>query len=181
VSDLSQIVRTACARKGWDLSELAEKAGISRTTLYHLLEGHTDKPRLATLSRLAEPLGLEVDELLGGPPSPLATPITPTETIPFSEAAVREFDAAANPSVDEVARERPDLFRGWEPEDWAELRSMFGTGGALNPGGVVRAADAINRRREAVRKLRVVLETHLSDVAIGLVETLYEMVRVKGA
>ncbi len=177
--DLGHIVRSACARKGWDLSELAEKAGISRTTLYHLLEGHTDKPRLGTLSRLAEPLGLEVDELLGGP----ANVVLPgaAATISFSEAAAREFDAAANPAVDEVARERPDLFRGWESDDWAELRSMFGTGGALNPGGVVRAADAINRRREAVRKLRIVLETHLSDVAIGLVETLYEMVRVKGA
>jgi transcriptional regulator with XRE-family HTH domain len=169
--DFRQIVRMACARKGWDLGELAENAGISRTTLYHLLEGHTDNPRLATISRLADTLDLEVSELLG---------VEAAEAIaPLSEEAAREIDAAANPAVAEVAAERPELFRNWESDDWAELRSMFGTGGNLNAGGVVRAAEAINRRREAVRKLRIVLETHLSDVAIGLVDTLYEMVRVK--
>ncbi len=173
MSDLGHIVRMACARKGWDLGELAEKAGISRTTLYHLLEGHTDKPRLATLNRLAESLGIEVDELLAEPPSSNGGVSTTPEVI------TNDFDAATNPAVSQVASERPDLFRDWEADDWIELRSMFGVGGGLNPGGVVRAAEGINRRRDAVRKLRIVLETHLSDVAIGLVDTLYEMVRVK--
>lgn len=169
MSDLGHIVRTACARKGWDLGELAERANISRTTLYHLLEGHTDNPRLATLNRLADSLGIGVDELLGnGSPPRNGT-----------DRVAQAIDSAANPAVDEVARERPDLFHNWEPEDWAELRSMFGTGGGLNAGGVVRAADTINRRRDAVRKLRIVLETHLSDVAIGLVDTLYDLVRAK--
>lgn len=174
MSNLSRIVRMACARKGWDLGELAERASISRTTLYHLLEGHTDKPRLATLNRLAESLGIEVDELLGTPSS--QTNGTSGNNV---DTSALEIDTAANPAVRAVAQERPDLFRDWEPDDWVELRSMFGTGGNLNPGGVVRAAEGINRRRESVRKLRVVLETHLSDVAIGLVDTLYDMVKAK--
>jgi transcriptional regulator with XRE-family HTH domain len=176
MADFRHIVRMACARKGWDLGQLAENAGISRTTLYHLLEGHTDKPRLATINRLAATLDLQVEDLLGHPsPDPSFSRLEPEA----DESSAREIDAAANPAVDEVAAERPDLFRNWEPDDWTELRSMFGTGGNLNAGGVVRAAEAINRRREAVRKLRIVLETHLSDVAIGLVDTLYDMVRVK--
>jgi transcriptional regulator with XRE-family HTH domain len=167
---LSLRVKARCARRGWDLRDLAEQAGISRTTLYHLLEGRTARPHGATLGRLAEAFDTSVEELLADlPPSHRS-----------SEEAAARFDRATNPQVDEVARDRPGLFAAWSPDDWDELYSTFGAGGALTRHGVVAAAEAINRKREIIRRLHIVLETHLRVVAEELVDTLYRMVRPAG-
>jgi transcriptional regulator with XRE-family HTH domain len=157
-------LRAAVGRQGWDLQQLAEAAGISRTTLYHLLEGHTSRPRGSTLHALAQVLQVPVDELLSA---------FPTE----SRLSPAAFDRATNPEVDAVARERPALFQGWCTDDWDELYSTFGTGGALNRQGVFIAAEGINRKRETVRRLHLVLDTHLRVVAEQLIDTLYRMVR----
>ena len=79
--------------------------------------------------------------------------------------------------ISEIYRESPELFTSWRPEEWDELYSMFGTGGQLSPQGVVEAANRINRKRETIQQLHVVLETHLGEVAAKLIETLYQMVR----
>ena len=167
---LADRLRAECARRQWDLSQLADHAGISRTTLYHLLEGHTSRPHGTTLNALAEALEIPVGELLA-----LASgePVAPRDCL-FESSA---FDRATNPEVDAVARERPQLFAHWDEADWDELYSSFGTGGALSSSGVVTAAESINRKRETVRRLHIVLETHLRVVAEELVDTLYRMVR----
>lgn len=171
---LTQRIRTECARRGWDLQTLAERAEVSRTALYHLLEGHTARPRGKTLHNLAAAFDVPVEELLGKS-SPSAANSTRTLTVDL--AAAREFDRATNPEVDAVAAERPNLFRNWSPADWDELYSTFGAGGALNRPGVVAAAESINRKRETVRRLHLVLETHLRTVAEELIDSLYRMVR----
>jgi transcriptional regulator with XRE-family HTH domain len=161
-------LRGAIARSGADLQRLAEQAGISRTTLYHLLEGHTSRPRASTLKALAEALQLSPDEFLDESSLFDATrkPLTP-----------RNVDRVSNPEVTAVATERPTLFRDWSEEDWDELYSSFGTGGPLNRQGVVLSAERINRKRETIRRLHLVLETHLRVVAEELIDTLYRMVR----
>ncbi len=164
-SALAQRLRAECARRGWDMQELARRAGISRTTLYHLLEGRTGRPRGSTLNSIAESLQIDVAELLH-PQGPRSVP-----------SAARRFDRQTNPQVDLVARERPGLFTGWDESDWDELYSTFGTGGALTREGVIAAAEGINRRRETIRRLQIVLDTHLRVVAEELVDTLYRMVR----
>lgn len=40
-------VKEACAERGWSLSELARRAGISRPTLATALQGHPVRPRTA--------------------------------------------------------------------------------------------------------------------------------------
>jgi len=40
-------VKEACAERGWSLSELARRAGISRPTLATALKGHPVRPRTA--------------------------------------------------------------------------------------------------------------------------------------
>jgi hypothetical protein len=91
----------------------------------------------------------------------------------------RLFDRATNNEISEVRHECPELFSGWTDEDWDELYSTFGEGGSLNQEGVVEFAQKINRKRETLHKLQVVLETHLCPVAVNLIETLYEMVRIQ--
>lgn len=60
----------------------------------------------------------------------------------------RRLDEQTNPVVDEVAQDEPDLFDGWSSDDWAQLRSVRGVGGALTREGVVEEATKINENRD---------------------------------
>lgn len=93
--------------------------------------------------------------------------------------ARQAFDRRTNPVVTEVAAEAPELFSGWTADDWDELYSQFATGGALREEGVRITAARINHDRETLYRLRVVLQTHLADVAAGMVDTLYQLISVQ--
>jgi transcriptional regulator with XRE-family HTH domain len=168
-------IRSECIRRGWDLQEFADRAGLSRTTVYNLEHGRTARPHPTTFGKLAALLDLPVDELLAPQWRDGASP----ESTSFAGGhGPSAFDVATNPAVTDVMRERPELFAGWDRDDVAELYSLFGVGGELNHRGVVCAAEAINRKRETIRKLHVVLETHLRERAIDLIDLLYDLVRV---
>jgi transcriptional regulator with XRE-family HTH domain len=167
-------LRDLCVVRGWDLGELARRAGVSRTTLYQLDRRRIRRPHSGTLGRIAAALGI--------PPSALWTEEAGASPQPALHVSAAEaFDRATNPAVAAVAAEQPGLFDRWKANDWAELYSTFGVGGELTPEGVVATAEAMNRKREVVQQLQVVLETHLADVAANVVATLYGMVRVSPA
>jgi transcriptional regulator with XRE-family HTH domain len=178
--ELGQRIRELRLARGWGIEALARHAGVSRTTLHNLEKGLTPNPRAGTVKKLAEAFEIAVGELLadrapagdGGPRS--AVPRTPFAA-EQSEAGRRQFDRYTNPTVDEVRAERPRLFLGWSNDNWDELYSEFGIGGPLTPQGVVQAAEAINRKRETLRQLSVVLETELGEVAARMIATLHDM------
>lgn len=170
---LAREVQSRCLKRGWDLQEVARRAGISRTTLSHLLHGRTRHPHTATLHRLARALEIEPERLLDHPRPYTADVPSACET----DDASRRFDRQTNTTVAEVADEFPTLFAGWTREEWDELYSTFGTGGPLSREGVAATAERMNRKRATVEQLQVLLETHLGEVAAGMIETLYRMVR----
>lgn len=108
----------------------------------------------------------------GGSIAPHSDPGPPLE-------ARQTFDRLTNPVVTEVAADAPELFSGWTADDWDELYSQFATGGALREEGVRLTAARINHDRETLYRLRVVLQTHLADVAAGMVDTLYQLISVE--
>jgi transcriptional regulator with XRE-family HTH domain len=171
--NLGARIRAECVRRGLELQELAEQAGVSRTTLYHLERGHTGRVRTRTLQKIAGALGLTVEDLF----SPLRS--IPLAASTFDREKSRSFDRATNPLVTEVMQEQPHLFAGWSESDVDELYSTFGTGGPLSARGVINAAEAINRKRDAIHKLHVVLETHLREHALGMIDMMYQMVQPK--
>jgi transcriptional regulator with XRE-family HTH domain len=168
---LAARVRFERLHRGWDVCELERRSGVARTTLYHLEKGHTQRVRSSTVGALAKAFELEVDQLVGG-----GAPLPPT-----ARERSATFDRATNPAVAEVARERPEVFEGWSAEDWEEINSQFGVGGQLTPLGALKAAEAINEKRETIRQLQVVLETHLRDVAREMIGTFYRMVQATPA
>ena len=180
--ELGRRIRAARIQQGWDLGHLARLAEISRTTLYRLEQGRTLRPRTSILARISRALGPSFDRSDGtladvdSATSLLSNP--PHEAHEGSQK--RQFNRETNPLVDEVAQEYPGLFRDWTDDEWDELYSSFGTGGALTTEGVVQQALRTNRKRRTIRQLHVVLETHLDEVAIGLIETLYQMLRPTG-
>ncbi len=166
---IARRVRARCLQKQWDLNELSRRAGLSPGTLHQLLHGRTRRPHLKTIARLADALDVSVAELCADEAG--------AHEKGESDRQAAEFDRRTNPRIAEVAGESPHLFAGWSTGDWDGLYSQFGAGGALTRDGVVRAAERVNRRRETLRRLRVVLETHLEDVATEMVGALYRMVR----
>jgi transcriptional regulator with XRE-family HTH domain len=169
IPELAARVRHERLQRGWDLSELARRAEVSRTTLYHLEKGHTRRIRSSTVKTIADAFEMSVESLVSSHRA--------AGTRQGSEAAA--FDRATNPAVADVVKERPAVFAGWSPDEWDELYSQFGVGGPLTPLGVLSAAEAINQKRETIRQLHVVLDTHLRDVARAMIETFYKMVQAK--
>jgi transcriptional regulator with XRE-family HTH domain len=152
--------------------ELAARSGISRTTLYQIERGGVSRPRATTLKRIADALEIDVARLMDT-----------DEPLPNGRDrrhAGELFDRSTNPSVKDVYEECPSLFAGWSTAEWDELYSTFGTGGQLTSDGVLQTAVHINRKREVAHRLNVLLETHLSDVAAGLIDTLYKLVSPVG-
>jgi transcriptional regulator with XRE-family HTH domain len=171
-SPLAARIRTECIRRGWALVELARRAGVARQTLYHLERSHTSRPHNETLQRIAKAFDIPVEVLLGEP-----VPAVPPGRTASGDEQRQKFDAGTNPAVAEVLRDQPHLVEGWSADDFDELNSAFGTGGALTPRGVEMAAESINRRRETVQKLQVVLETHLRKDAMDMIDMFYRMVQ----
>jgi transcriptional regulator with XRE-family HTH domain len=181
-ADVAANVRAACAEKGWNLGQLARQARVSRTTLYLLERGKIGKPHVTTLSRLAAALEVPPERLMrSAMPHPRAASIgSAIGDCPDEAASRTAFDRSTNPLVAEVHAESPGLFAGWSAAEWDELYSTFGTGGALTRQGVVETAEHISRKRETVRQLQVLLETHLGAAVARMVESLYEMVAIGG-
>jgi len=75
--------------------------------------------------------------------------------------------------VEEVVSDNPQLFHGWTQAEFDELHSRFGTGGALTDSGAVKAAQAMNRRREILQKVTLLLETNESELLETMIEALY--------
>lgn len=189
---LADVLRNMRLRKGWNMDRVAAAAGISRTTLYHLERGAIAHPRAATLYKLARALGVPIERLQPGvsnrgpeearlfPKSRASDPKVETACSQLTDGvAGREFDRTTNPEVQTVAAAEPSLFDGWTEHDWDQLYSTFAVGGALTEEGVRAEAAKINRNRETIHRLHIVLETHLSEVAAGMIDTLYRMVRVQ--
>lgn len=199
---LAQSLQGLRLERGWNMDHVATQAGISRTTLFHLENAEIRRPRASTLHKLAGAFNVPVAQLLqvqgshGVSPSvePTSAPCAAVKDEPrssgktsfmprssepaFDENKRREFDRATNPIVQEVASIDPGLFAGWTEDEWDELYSQFATGGALREEGVRITAARINHDRETLYRLRVLLQTHLAEVAAGMVNTLYDLVSV---
>ena len=170
---LASWIQTERLNRGWTMTELVRRTGINRGTLYRLERGESARPQMKTIQSLARAFDVPAQSLLDPQPA--------GEWRPGREGqltAEQEFDRATNPVVSEVLQEQPRLFAGWTAAEMDELYSMFGTGGQLTRGGVEAAAESINRKRETIRKLQVVLETGLKDQAVDLIDALYRLVQV---
>ena len=174
VAQIARRIRACCMERGWDEVELARRADVSRTTLYHLRLGKIRRPRITTLNSLAEAFEITLEHFLWGQSEPLR------HLASSRSSASGDFDRSTNQAVRQVRDEHPQLFVNWTDREWEELYSTFGVGGALNETGVLSNARQINESRRTRRQLDVVLETHLREVAAKMVESLYRMVVPEG-
>jgi transcriptional regulator with XRE-family HTH domain len=149
------------AARGLTMCGVARQTGLHVRTVRGILRGDK-KPHAQTLHRLAEGLGVAVDEFF----------VDPTKLL------YRRFDRQTNPIVAWVIEDYKDLFQGWNETDFDELHSRVGTGGALTVEGTLAAVQQMNRRRELHDKLDLLLESSEAEVAAGILNVLYEKVTV---
>jgi transcriptional regulator with XRE-family HTH domain len=149
------------AARGWSVRQVAERTGLDERTIRGVLGGG-NKPHAQTLHRLAEGLGVKVDEFFVDP----------------AQLLYRRFDRQTNPLVAEVLGTHGELFDGWTEADFDELHSRVGTGGALTVEGALTTVRQMNRKRELHDKLDLLLESSHAEVAAGILDVLYEKVVV---
>lgn len=146
------------------LHEVSERTGLDERTIRGISRG-TNRPHARTLHRLAEGLGVAVDEFFVDP----------------AQLLYRRFDRHTNPVVEEVLQDHPDLFEGWGEADFDELHSRVGTGGALTLDGALAAVRAMNHNRQLHDKLDLLLESSQAKTVSGMIELLYKQIVVEKA
>lgn len=149
------------AAEGLSVRQVAERTGLDERTIRKIL-GDSNKPHAHTLHRLAEGLGVKVDEFFVDP----------------AQLLYRRFDRQTNPLVAEAIEAHGALFDGWSEADFDELHSRVGTGGALTIEGTLVAVHQMNQKRELHDKLDLLLESSQAEVAAGILNVLYERVVV---
>ncbi|QDU54556.1 helix-turn-helix domain-containing protein [Aeoliella mucimassa] len=154
-------LRRLMAKYHLTYDDVVDASGLDERTVRGIARGET-RPHARSLARLATGLGVEVDQLFVDGPS----------------IAAAGFDLATNPVVSQVIESHPELFRDWAAADFAELASRFGHGGSLNEQGAVAAAEQMNRKREVLQQVRVILESTDGPLLEDFVRLLYDRVQV---
>jgi len=149
------------AERGLSTREVARHTGIDERTLRALSRGQR-RPRPLTVHRLAEGLGIPVEELLVDPASTLR----------------RRFDRVTNPAVEELVRTRAELFHDWTSADFDELYSRVGTGGELTTDGAEQVVERMNHRRRLHGKLDLLLESTHGELVGQMIELMYRQVAI---
>ena len=153
------------ARDGLTFDEVVAATELDERTLRGLVRG-TTHPHARTLHKLAQGLGVEIDELF----RPLGQ---------HCAAAIRSGHQLAGRK-----RRRPpcrNCFANWSEADFDELYSRFGTGGQLTEEGVLAAAQAMNAKRDLWRQVSVILESGEAELLAEFVDMLYRRVTAASA
>jgi transcriptional regulator with XRE-family HTH domain len=154
---LADNLRRVMTGLGLTIDQVVDRTGLDRRTIKGILAGVTT-PQAVTLHRLAEGLETSADEFFLAP----------------SQLLYRHFDRRTNPIITEVVELQPELFADWTEADFEELHSRMGVGGPLTHAGTVAAAREMNRNRETLERVAVLLESSQAEVIRGMVDLMYE-------
>lgn len=149
-------LRRLMARHGLTFDDVVKAAGLDERTLRALIRG-TNNPHARTLHKLAQGLGVAIDELFQSP----------------GRVFPRQFDRATNSLVEGVVTDHADTFKNWSEPDFDELYSRFGIGGQLTEEGVLTAAQAMNAKRDLWRQVSIILESGEAELLAEVVDLLY--------
>ena len=149
------------ARDGLTYDDVVVQTGLDARTLRGILHA-AKRPHAKTLRRLADGMGVTVDELFSGDES----------------AALAEFDTATNPAIRSAIEANPGLFDEWSPRDFGELSSRVGAGGPLTSEGVVTEARRMNTNRKTLQRAGLILESDQAELLRGVVDALHEKIEV---
>jgi transcriptional regulator with XRE-family HTH domain len=152
-------LRRLMARDGLTFDQVVTATGLDERTLRALARG-ANNPHARTLHKLADGLGVSIDELFR----------------PSGRWSPRHFDRATNSLVESVIAQHQDKFADWTEANFDELCSRFGVGGQLTEAGVLAVAKAMNAKRDIWRQVSIILESGEAELLAEFVELLYRRV-----
>jgi transcriptional regulator with XRE-family HTH domain len=150
------------AGAGLSVRQVSDRTGLDERTLRGILNGG-NKPHVQTLHRLADGLGVKIDEFFVDP----------------AQLLYRRFDQQTNPVVAEVIETHGELFEGWTEADFDELHSRVGTGGPLTAEGTLEAVHQMNHKHELHQALDLLMESSFANVASNFLGALYQELAVQ--
>ncbi len=177
---LGKRILAARLRKGWNLSTLAANARISRTTLFQMERGSVLSPRAATLHRLAVALEIPLSQLhleVVPPNDPPSTDASPRR----EENSPADFDRHAHPHVDAMVQRFPHVFSGFTRDDWGELYGRCTSSASLSDEILLGTAANIAHKRETLRRLSLLLQSHLAPATAAIVNCLFDLIPGAGS
>ena len=125
-------LRRLMAAKNLTLAEVARRSGLDVRTINGILNNPQARPHARTLHKLARGLRVPVEELFQAPPQLIQHP----------------QKAVSHPGIRRLIQERPDLFDGWEPSDFARLETLCEEQRVRQAGQVIQLAALVNRMRQ---------------------------------
>jgi transcriptional regulator with XRE-family HTH domain len=152
-------LRRLMARDAVTFDDVVAASGLDERTLRAIVRGKSN-PHARTLNKLANGLGVSVDELF----------------CPPGRFGPRQFDRATNTLVQSVVAAHADIFADWSNAEFDELYSRFGTGGQLTEAGVLAAAADMNAKRDVWRQVNVILESGEAELLTEFVDLLYRRI-----
>jgi transcriptional regulator with XRE-family HTH domain len=152
-------LRRLMARHSMTFAELVAATGLDERTIRGVVRA-ANHPHARTLYKLAQGLGVEIDELFR----------------PLGHFSPRQFDRATNTLVGTIVAARPELFENWTDSNFDELYSRFGAGGQLTESGVVAAAETMNAKHDLLRQIGIILESGEAELLAEFVRVIYRHV-----
>ena len=168
---LAQRVRDLRYIKGWGPDELSSRAAISRTALYWIESGKTERPRAGTLRRIAIALDVSMDTLLGHA-KPAETPsLTTRDAVPspvstWTRGTTDWYPAEGAPMAAPASRQRPRFGVQESPHCVADDGPISGQG---------FANETARRARELTAKFQVLLASSVGDAVARIVEETHRL------
>lgn len=172
--------------KGIDLEELSRQSEIPMATLRRWEKHGVSSAKHEHLKSAARVLGLNDPWAFFASTTPPAEPeaqprrplLPPSSTATSKKQELPE-GFATHPMIEQARRDRPELFDSLTADEWQELATHRGVGGALTYEGVLHFAEKIQRKREVRRQFEVLLESEHFRTLAEFVGVLYRDIRYR--
>jgi transcriptional regulator with XRE-family HTH domain len=173
--DLALKISKLVEERGLNQEEFAKACRLNRHTVRQILHGGPQRRlRNATVRNCAEALGLTVNELRTLPLERLLPRMHGKP--PADEEARKQLRANATlPELVAWLERNPDRADDFRADEITELLTMQQPGGAMERLGVEHCVESIERRRELLLQVKMILSTEY----IGLLEQVVDLVMHK--
>ena len=150
------------ASGGLSVRRVSSRTGVDERTIRGILGGD-NKPHAQTLRRLADGLGVRVDEFFVNP----------------AQLLFRCIDSQTNSIVAEAIKTNGDLFAGWTVVDFHELHDRTGGGEPPTLDATLQTVRQMNEKRQLHGILDLLLKSSEAKVTVGILDVLCKKVRTE--
>ncbi|MCZ2340555.1 MAG: hypothetical protein LC104_02010 [Bacteroidales bacterium] len=173
-NDLIFKIARLVEEKGWNGEDFARISQLNRHTVRQILHGGSHRRlRNATIGQCAEAFGLTVSELRTLPLERLLARIHGQPSA--DEKILRRLgEQASLPEFLHWIQRNPDRVAALQPEEVAELLELQTPGGPMERLGVEHFVEQLERRRELLRRVRIIAGTEYLSLLEQLVGLLFE-------